>query len=172
MLNLEELGNGQIPTIPPVIGNYLAEAAGICLETQGHSPGVRLVVRGHRNSSHSLSWLPVTEQAFEFFQADRATEIGAEGLAVLVAEKVIGTSVIECSWKGTGFDFWMGIKSGSTFQRKARLEVSGIRQGDDSTVRTRAKKKIKQTEKSDEMRLPAYVIVVEFGRPLAQVDKK
>lgn len=172
MLDLEELGNGQIPTIPSAIGKYLALAAGICLESQGHSPGVQLIVRGIRNCSHSLSWLPTTEQADRFIQADRATETGAEGVAVLVAEKVIGSSVIECSYKGTGFDFWMGIRSGSTFQRKARLEVSGIRQGDERTVGTRVKRKMKQTEKSDEMRLPAYVIVVEFGRPLAQVDKR
>ena len=34
------------------------------------------------------------------------------------------------------------------------------------------KQKLKQTAQSDEIRLPAYAIVVEFGEPLAQVQKK
>ena len=173
MLDLEVLGSGQIPSITPAVGNFLAEAAGVCLESQDHLPGVQLAVTGYRNGHFVLSWLPVAEQALRSWgHAERATEFGAEAVAILMAKKVIGFAVIECSRKGTGFDYWLGIRTESTFQRKARLEISGIRRGDESTVRTRMKKKLKQTAQSDEIRLPAYAIVVEFGEPLAQVQKK
>ena len=34
------------------------------------------------------------------------------------------------------------------------------------------REKLKQTNQSDDLQLPAYVVVVEFGRPLAEVQKK
>ena len=38
--------------------------------------------------------------------------------------------------------------------------------------RRRVKDKLKQTDRSDSVFLPAYVIVVEFGNPLAEVVEK
>ena len=90
----------------------------------------------------------------------------------MLAEQELGYAVIECSRRGTGFDYWLGAASAGTFQRKARLEVSGIRQGNDRVVRTRVWQKLQQTDRSDAVQLPAYVIVVEFGRPLAEVQEK
>ena len=43
MLDLNELKAG-LPAITPVWGSALAEAASVCLETQGHRQGVRLIV--------------------------------------------------------------------------------------------------------------------------------
>jgi hypothetical protein len=70
-----------------------------------------------------------------------------------------------------GFDYWMGDESAIPFQSKARLEISGIRRGDDSDIKARVRQKLKQTNQSDGL-LPAYVIVVEFGSPLAEVRRK
>jgi hypothetical protein len=58
------------------------------------------------------------------------------------------------------------------FQYKARLEVSGIRFGDDAAVKSRIGQKLRQTRRSDFLRLPAYVVVVLFSRPLAQVVER
>ena len=77
--------------------------------------------------------------------------------------------VVQRSWKGTGFDYWLGLKEDELFQNAARLEVSGIRQGGDKDMEKRIKQKTDQISKSDRMRLPAFVVVVEFGRPLAAV---
>ena len=37
-----------------------------------------------------------------------ATEMGACGIAIVIARELIGYSIIERSVKGTGFDYWLG----------------------------------------------------------------
>ena len=58
---------------------------------------------------------------------------------------------------------------GFLFQNSARMEVSGIRQGDTKEVDARVKRKIKQAEQSKDTQLPVVVIVVEFGAPAASM---
>lgn len=171
MLDLNDLGNG-IPAITKYFGMVLAEAGGICLESQGHVQGVQLCVRGYSNGSYPLAWPPITEQTRRCWNDHEvATEHGAMGIAILLAQKEIGYTVIKRSRKGTGFDYWMGDVSAYPFQNKARLEISGIREGNDQQVKARVQQKLKQTGRSDGA-LPAYVIVVEFGQPLAEVQEK
>ena len=80
--------------------------------------------------------------------------------------------MIESSWRGTGFDYWLGEESENTMQRKARLEVSGIRNDTASVVHARVRRKIDQISPSalTYPGMPGFVIVVEFGTPLAQVE--
>ena len=92
-------------------------------------------------------------------------------MAILLARREVGYSVIERSRKGTGFDYWMGAESELPFERKARLEISGIRKGRNREVNARVKQKLKQIERSGDSPA-AYVIVVEFGTPLAEVRQK
>jgi hypothetical protein len=79
-----------------------------------------------------------------------------------------GKIVIERSWKGTGFDYWIGRRQGLLFQDKARLEVSGILSGDQTNISTRVRQKVQQTKRSDGL-LPAYIAIIEFGRPGAEI---
>ena len=174
MLDLNNLGNSSIPGVTPALGNALAEAAAICLADQGHQPGGRLAVRGIVNRIYTLNWQPAAEQAHRIWQYNRATEWGAEGIAVLLAESETPYTVIEAGIQLTGIDYWLGDASDTMFQRKARLEVSGIRQRSDgmvsdSVIAQRVNDKLRQTNQSDDTQLPAYVIVVEFGRPVAEV---
>jgi hypothetical protein len=170
MLDLNDLGHG-LPAITPNFGMALAEAAGVCLESQNHAQGVKLRIRGYSNKSHPLAWPNVTEQTRRCWNDQEvATEHGAVGIAVLLAQKEIGYTVIERSRRGTGFDYWMGEKS-IPFQNKARLEISGIRNGNDQEVKARIRQKLNQTDRSDGS-LPTYVIVVEFGCPLAEVQER
>ena len=172
MLNLNDLGGGIFPAISAAVGMALAEAAGVCLELQGHEMGVWLSVRGDRNDGYALTWPSITEQSLRAWNdPEEATEYGAVGIAALLAKKEIGYEVLDRSRKGTGFDYWIGKSASVPFQNKARLEVSGIRRGNDVAVRSRVRQKMNQTSRSDGT-LPAYVIVVEFGRPLAEVQKK
>ncbi len=102
------------------------------------------------------------------------TEQAAYGIAFLIIRQLTDLTVIERSSKGTGFDYWLGtIDTAGTipFQNKVRLEVSGIRKGDDSRVKARVKQKKEQTKPSDG-KYPAYIIVVEFSTPLSFVAKK
>lgn len=171
MLNLNELGDG-LPAITPAFGRALAEAGGMCLESEGHIAGKQLHVMGISDKHYSLFWPPVTDQTLRCWNdPEVATEQGAVGVAVLLAKKEIGYAVIERSRKGTGFDYWMGDDSAIPFQNKARLEISGIRRGNDRDIKARVRQKLRQTDRSDGL-LPAYVIVVEFGNPLAEVRRK
>lgn len=169
MLDLNDLGQG-LPAITPDFGMGLAQAGGVCLESQNHEQGVQLSVQGYSNNSYSLTWPAINDQTRRCWNDPKeATEFGAMGIAVLLAQKEIGYTVIERSRIGTGFDYWLGEES-NLFQ-KARLEISGILRGSNRDVKARIKQKLKQTNRSDGS-LPAYVIVVEFGHPLAEVQKK
>ena len=175
MLDLSTLGSGSIPAITPALGSMLAEAAGVCLESQGHPPNVQLTVRGFINRDHSLTWPPISQQALRAWNdTEYATEHGAIGIALILARWEFPYEVIEASRKGTGFDYWLGDASDDTFQRKGRLEISGIRRGDKKEIQARVRQKVKQTKLSDPMtpNMPAYVIVVEFGNPLTEVRQR
>ena len=193
MLDLNDLGAGQNPGITAAIGNALAEAGAVCLATNHHLPGVPLVVRGRADRRYRLVWpLPPAQAVLGWNDPAEAVEEGAAGIAVLLANREIGYMVLARSWKGTGFDYLLGdaearnISEGERAVRsewskvlgdtalvpRSRLEVSGILNGSDSQVRARAREKLDQISRSDHWAIPAFVIVVEFGRPLAEVWEK
>jgi len=172
MLNLSELSGG-LSAITPSFGQYLAEAGAVCLESQGHQQGHSLLVQGEHSNRYTLQWPMVTEQMLRCLNdPEVATEHGAVGIAVLLIKKLEGFTVVQRSRKGTGFDYWLGEDTTEPFQNKARLEISGIRNGDDKIVKNRIEKKLQQTKPSDITGLPAYIVVVEFSRPLADVRRK
>jgi hypothetical protein len=120
------------------LAESMAHAAAVCLESQRHLPGVSLEVRGNSEASFDLSWLQTTDQVRRTWNDEtEATEYGACAVAVLLVLKLTEWTVIERSWEGTGFDYWLGEQRGVLFQRRACLEVSGIRRGNDSDVRRR-----------------------------------
>jgi len=172
-LSLSELSKGMIGITQP-FGQSTAEAASICLEEQNHRNGVHLFVNNEFNKIFSVIWDDTTDQMRRTW-ADHevTTEYGAYGIAFLLIQDLTNLIVLERSCKGTGFDFWLGPKFEEEllFQNKARLEVSGIRKGNESDIQSRVKQKIKQTSRSNGS-LPAYIIVVEFGKPQSVVTKK
>ena len=145
LLNLNDLSAGNIPAITPAIGAALAEAGAVCLESRGHGPGVRLTVRGYRDGGYTLDWQPVSLQARDlaYNEAERATEVGALGIAILVAQAETGYAVMEPSRRGTGFDYWLGETSDDGILYTAGLEVSGIRRGDETLIRARVREKLR-----------------------------
>lgn len=193
MLDLNDLGAGQNPGITAAIGNALAEAGAVCLATNHHLPGVPLVVRGRADRRYRLAWPLASAQAARGWNDPaEAVEEGAAGIAVLLANRETGFLVIARSWKGTGFDYllgdaearniseaeravrseWSKVLGDTALVPRGRLEVSGILNGSDSQVKARAREKLEQTSRSDSWAIPAFVIVVEFGRPLAEVWEK
>ena len=152
------MGTGRNPGITPEIGNSLAQAGAVCLEHQGHQLDTRLIVRGHSNHSYRLAWSPVSVQARRGWNdPGEATEDGAAGIAVILANQEVGYMVIARSRKGTGFDYllgdrdvlnvsdtervatagWSQILDDASLIVRGRMEVSGIMRGNDSTVRAR-----------------------------------
>ena len=172
MLDLTKLGDG-LPAITPSFGKALAEAAGICLESQGHTQHAIIVIRGYIDNELRLAWPEITEQARRNWNDPReATEYGATAIAVLIASQELGYSVIERSPIGTGIDYWLGEESETlSLERMARLEISGIRRGSNADIRARVREKFERLSASG-MELPVFVIVVEFSTPTAEVQKK
>ena len=168
-LNLNDL-----PQDHPGIGNALAQAGAICLESQHHTPGVLLSVRGSgiTANGYHLDWTPGDARDNAMWQYNRATEMGAEAVAILLVKSATPYQDVQASTLGTGIDYWLGDGSDMLFQRKARLEISGIRNGSDADIARRSAAKLRQTRQSDDTQIPAYVVVVEFGRPLAEVHQR
>ena len=105
-LNLNDLGSASIPGVSARLGAALAEAAGVCLESQGHAQGVELRVSGYVSGVYSVDWHPISDRSRRAWNdPDEATEYGAAGVAVLLIERETGYSVIQRSDKGTGVDY-------------------------------------------------------------------
>lgn len=167
MLDLNDLGRNFGPGLSSTKGQDLADAGSVCLEEQGHSVGVRLRVEGDASvDSHELRWLPATEQ-LRLTHADlqEATELGAAGIAILLAAQETGHAVIERAGIETGIDYWLGDAPGSV---RARLEASGLLHGDRGRTSARVSQKIAQTARSADAGFPVYVVVVEFSAPSAR----
>jgi hypothetical protein len=175
VLNLQNLAQG-LPAITPAFGAALAEAGAICLTDEAHQPKVEIKVEGEFSTTFQLDWQPVTEQAQRCWNdAEYTTEQAAYGIAFLLILQLTNLTIIERSRKGTGFDYWLGFQDLNTtlpFQKMARLEVSGIRKGSRSQINARVKQKIEQTQASDAQGLPAYIIVIEFSRPISIISAK
>ncbi len=171
-ITLGNLGSGR-KGFTPAYGQTLAEAASVCLEEQGHSSPKEIKISGDFECPGKLEWNVPSDQSRRCWNDDGyTTEHGAYGIAALLVEHC-GLEVVQRSKKKTGFDFWLGTANATTdlFQGLSRLEVSGIRSGDVSIIETRVRQKLKQTDRSDG-KLPAIVVVVEFGNPTARIVEK
>lgn len=120
-----------------------------------------------------MAWPRTNDQARrEWADPEEATEHGAVGIAILLVDRLTDYHIVQRSFKGTGFDYWLGPKNSRAFQGTARLEVSGIRSGEKAEVEKRVSQKCAQTKRSDNLGLPAFVVIVEFGTPVAVVVKR
>jgi hypothetical protein len=172
-LALYELTKGMYG-ITSAFGECLSQAASICLEDQEHRSGVHLSVDGDFNGKFPVIWKTTTEQMRRCWaDPEVTTEHGAYGIAALLIPTLTDLTIVHRSRKGTGFDFWLGPVPTDEllFQEKARLEVSGIRKGNKTEIKSRLKQKIEQTKRSDGA-LSAYIVVVEFGEPQSRVVKR
>lgn len=173
--NLENLKKG-FPAISKSIGQYLAEGGAYCLEMNGHASGVVLLVEGDFNEPMKLFWQDeVNDQVKRAWnESQEATEYGATAIALMILQQLTEYTVIERSFTGTGFDYWLGTGEYDEnllpfVQRKARLEISGIwKASANNTIDARVQLKRKQLEQSDATLLPGLIIVVEFGTPTAK----
>jgi hypothetical protein len=169
-LRLNILRSGKVG-IPPEAGECLMYAACVCLENQGHNTGILMSLDGSFYGACAVSWDVVSEEWRRYWaDLQEATEFGAYGIAILLVIQLTHLMVIERSAKGTGFDYWLGRQDdpGPLFQKRARLEVSGILKGKESDIRSRVREKIAQVNRSDGL-LPALVIVVEFSEPRSRI---
>lgn len=71
-LVITDLAKG-LPAITPSFGAALAEACAVCLEEQGHSPGVSIIVDRDFSTKFELYWQPVTEQMLRCWNDEEFT---------------------------------------------------------------------------------------------------
>lgn len=170
ILDLAALCDGA-PALTRALGTTLYEAASVCFSRWHSASATTIVVRGDHEASYGVSWVDADDQMRRAYNDDGvAVEQGAYGVAIALVRRLEDEVVIERSKKGTGFDYWLGDSDGEPFQRKARLEVSGLHDGSDSRIRSRVVQKRGQTTVSDRTRLPARVVVVQFKQPVAHYE--
>ena len=157
-----------LPGVSPVSAAHLYESFMVCMNHHAHPDNIALDIEGQQESA-TLKWENTCDEMILRTYADMqyATEHGAVCLAIMLTVAYTPYTVIERSRKGTGFDYWLGERNSELFQKKARLEVSGILKGDDATMTNRFNAKVVQTEQSDDTKLPAYISIVEFSKPKA-----
>jgi len=168
-ISLSSLLEG-MPGLTPAWGGVMAEAASVCLESQGHLLAADLRVDGDFREVLVVQRLEVSEQMRNAHRnGDKTTEHGAYGVALLAVSRLTGETVLEQSWTWTGFDYRLGPRQEEeSFQGSTRLEISGIRIGTEGTIRARVQEKITQM-KSHPWIGRSLVAVVEFSRPSVRI---
>ncbi len=151
-ITLAKLATGS-PGITSAFGQTLAEAGAVCFEDQNHPNGVELKVNGTFEAKYQVFWQQVTDQMIRCYNDEESTtELGAYGVAFLLILDLTDYTIIKRSRRGTGFDCWLGQAQENEelpFQNKEGLEVSGIRSGDNSRIKTRVNEKLKQVKPSN-----------------------
>ena len=172
-LDLFELDKGA-PAITPDWGASLRHCASICLEFNNHNTPVQLFVDGDFSRPMALHWSKITDQQRKTW-ADMqvTTENGACGVAILLIKQLTGLTVIERAKKREGgHDYWLGQEDDDPyFQRKDRLEVSGILNGSETDINARVKQKLAQVE-SDGLIKGCHIIITEFAKPVSRFIRK
>lgn len=173
VLNLKEIEIGY-PSLSKRKGGLLYEACIVTLSRQKHKTGCVMSTTGNDNIEIRLEWPDrITEQIDRTHaDQDEATEHAAECIGILLGLKLKGFTDVVRSRKGTGFDYYLGHKDDILFQNKARLEISGIFNGDEKLIKQRFTQKSKQTNRSDNFKIPAIISVTCFSMPHTQFDEK
>ena len=175
-LELNILQNG-LPGISKAMGAFLAEAAMVCLEKNGHRSGVELIVKGDFQEAFEVVWSDKVDTIIEGTWNDlkEVTEFGATGLALLLISKLTEFQIFERS-KGDSFDFYLKKSQLNNLQagieeNLALLEISGIfkeKKGNTVNMRVNIKKKQLQNIPFD---FELYIVVTEFSVPKAKIIK-
>jgi hypothetical protein len=173
-INLQEIKKN-IPGLTETIGEYLYEACVVCLKRQNHdNKNTILKVKGDFQSDYILTWDDLYNSSIERAWKDQnvATESGAICISILLLLKLTDFTIIERSAGKNGFDYWLGFKNDPLFQKKGRLEISGLFSKNEKEVDKRYKIKEEQTKRSDNLKIPAFIGIVEFSIPMAKLGKR
>ena len=156
----------------------MLECCVVCLNSQNHNTGVLLKKEAHKSNiiegNYVLSWQLEFTSVLQNTHTDvnRTTDYGAMCLSLLLVDILLPEKgVWQTSRSKQGVDFW--LINPLTLQPILRLEISGIRkQTATNPIGTRAKKKVQQTNQSDNSAATAYISIVEFSQPSALFIQK
>jgi hypothetical protein len=167
-INLTKFASGTARLSPEFCG-MIAAACALKLKQNAHPQPAILAIEGSYTETVTIGWDEPDARTEGSF-GEKATEFAGECLGIAVTEKLTEFNVVERSFIGTGFDFWLGRKRDLLFQRKARLEISGMDDGDPTEIQARVKRKQNQVDKGTvNNSLRALIVVSQFTRPVAKV---
>lgn len=177
-LDLRSLLDGTIG-LTPEAGGFLAQAASVCLEEEGHAAGVSLTIHGAYEANCGLVWDVTTTQMRRCWgDPEEATELGACAIAALLVRALTSLVIVHRARKGMGFDYWLGRADDdeALFQGRTRLEVTGIRRGTEAAISRREQEKLVRLGEFEARGhgrgVPAMIVVVEFGTPRSKIAVK
>lgn len=170
-MDLEKLKNG-VMGLSPTICTHFMHACAECLDHHGHADEISFSKTNDPETSYNLMWSKNPEEVKRGLKdMQEVTEWGATAIALLMAEQESECSIAERSAKGTGIDWWLGEDDDDygIFQKKARLEISGIlAENKNNTIEKRVKEKIAQTKVSNNTGLKAHISITDFKSPKTQ----
>jgi hypothetical protein len=177
-IHIEDL-QGRHPGLTPGTALAYREAAEVCF-ARHHSPPTDLSVDHNSQITAVAQWnLPDDRTKRGWANETDATEAGAYCVALATIEVTGELVAISRAETRTGADYYIAPKGTQPTDLEAayRLEVSGIDEGDASSVKTRLNQKIKQALRGRSS-LPAIAAVVSFSSAnvaiadAVQVEKK
>jgi hypothetical protein len=145
------------------VAEALALAASVVLDRlHGAREGDAAILHGHASPrTGELRRVPVDAAArATYADPQEATEEGGEGVAVVVARRVLDRIVFRRLPKGTGADYFMRdpeVVEGDTYER---LECSGIEDGQE-TAAARLRSKLEQLARFPK-EPPGWAVVTSF----------
>ncbi|MBI4703393.1 MAG: hypothetical protein HY744_19950 [Deltaproteobacteria bacterium] len=150
------------PLLPENLAHYLAMAAALALQRR-HRPPVQLPTRiCGKAAVTSLSWQWQPREHALQLDERRATEDGAEAVALALVHEALSWTVVRRMQRRTaGCADWL-MQDG---RDQVALEVSGTDTGD---VDARLRQKLEQAARSGRRRFGACV--VRFADPLAVME--
>jgi hypothetical protein len=152
------------------VAEALALAATVVLD-RVHGPRARDQAVVHADDSEraaEIHRVPIDDRArATYADAQEATEEGAEGIAVLLARRMLGRIVFRRLPKGTGADYLMRDPGANDSDAYERLECSGIADGQESAT-ARLRSKIEQLARFPDQP-PGRAVVTHFRQEPVEI---
>lgn len=180
---LEDLKRGY-PGLTEDVGGSHRQAAMVCLESRNHSSGVHCEMNSliETKSMLRITWNEAVTQQMKNTWYDRreASEMGAAGVAILVILSFTDYTILRRMDidENTGMDYWLSKSSvgddltENFLEGDARLEVAGRRSETAKKIEKIVRVKLERSIKSDKTGTPAYVVVVEFSKPVVYFETR
>lgn len=180
---LEDLKRGY-PGLDKDTGGSHRIAAMVCLNSQNHESGVLCELKSLQEtlSMLRLTWNEAVTQQMKNTWYDRreASEMGAAGVAILVILAFTEYTVLRRMDidEKTGMDYWLSKSANVSDLTEnfllgdARLEVAGRRPASTKSIEKLVREKLERSSRSDNTGKLAYVVVVEFGKPVVYFETR
>lgn len=173
VLGLDTL-NQALPHVRASLVEYICDAAVFLLNHHRHLSGLSCELRNleEKLNNARFVWTRPYSECMEntFGSTGYAVEFAAEGVACLTIRATTKFTAIRRSQRNDGVDFWLAESDDLDrfpFQFAARMESKGITEARyPSDIKAKVDEGINQSKRSDKTRLPAYIIVTDFGKPV------